>query len=48
MTVAGEIAVAPVAVAGPVVLWPLLLLFIGGLLMSAMWSLLRGRRGNNN
>ncbi|WP_162833842.1 hypothetical protein [Haladaptatus cibarius] len=46
MTIAGKLAVvAPIAVAGPVVLWPLLLLFLGGLLLNAMWSLIRGRRG---
>ncbi|WP_266078498.1 hypothetical protein [Haladaptatus caseinilyticus] len=45
--VRGLMSVAePATVAGPVVLWPLLLLFIGGLLVSAVWSLLRGRRGN--
>ncbi|WP_435155140.1 hypothetical protein [Haladaptatus sp. DFWS20] len=34
--------VDPATVAGPVVLWPLLLVFIGGLLVGAVWSLLRG------
>lgn len=38
--------VDPATVAGPVVLWPLLLVFISGLLMSAVWSLIRGWRGN--